>query len=344
MKALYFSKHGDTENLLFGELPPPQPAAGEVLIRVKACALNHLDLWVLRGWPGLKLALPHIGGSDIVGTVESCGEGVSLALNSRVALLPGFIKNGFADEWTVKGEESLSPEYQIFGETRPGGFSELLVAPAETLLSVPENLTDSQAAAPLLVSTTAWRMLKHRAKVEPGESVLIVGGGGGLNSFSITLAKDLGAKVIVLTSSESKAKRARELGADETINYLDTPDWSRAVKSLTAKRGVDVVVDNVGKPTYPLSLASLARGGRLVTVGNTAGYEVNFDNRLIFGKQLSILGSTMGSTKDAKEAISYAWQKGPQRWIDREMPLAEGRRAYEELKLGSQSGKIILRP
>jgi len=344
MKALYFEKHGGIEDLKFGDRPTPVPAPGEIKLRVRACALNHLDLWVLKGWPGLKLSLPHIGGADIAGEVEECGTEVrSVSKGDRVALIPGFIPENYSDEFVAKGEDSLSPQYRIFGEQLPGGLAEFVLAPSHTVLRIPAQLSFAEAAAPLLVATTAWRMLKHRAQLQTNQSVLVVGAGGGLNSFTITLARDLGAKVIALTSSQEKEKHAKALGAEITLNYKTFPNWGREVRQLAGKEGVDVVIDNVGL-TFEQSLLALKRGGKLITVGNTTGPYVQFDNRLVFAKQLSILGSTMGSMSDAREAISYAWRKGPRVWIDREIPLAQGAEAYAILERGEQSGKIVLTP
>ncbi|MFN8390778.1 MAG: zinc-binding dehydrogenase [Bdellovibrionota bacterium] len=345
MKALYFAEHGDTSKLTYGELPDPVAKPGHVIIRVRAAAVNQLDLWVLRGWPGMKLQLPHIGGADITGEVFALGEGISgWTIGQRVALTPGFLPEGASDEYSARGEDSLSPAYQIFGETVRGGFAQFVEAPAHTLIALPNSLSFAHAAAPLLVATTAWRMLKHRAAVKSGETVLIVGSGGGLNSFAIWLAKDLGAKVIALTSTTEKMRRASELGANHVLNYRELPDWSREVRLLTGKRGADVIVDNVGQATFPQSLSAAARGGRIVTVGNSSGYQVTFDNRLMFGKQLSLLGSTMGSAKDAADAIAYAWTKPLGKLIDRELPLMDGKQAYDLLDNGEKCGKVVLLP
>jgi NADPH:quinone reductase-like Zn-dependent oxidoreductase len=345
MKALFFKEHGDISRLQYGDLPEPPAVQGTVLVRVKACALNHLDLWVLRGWPGLKLGLPHIGGADIVGEIVEVGTGVSgWKKGQRVALIPGFVPQGARDEYIDSGCDSLSPQFQIYGENCRGGFAELVQAPAQTLLALPPEIDFPPAAAPLLVATTAWRMLKQRAALHAGETVLIVGAGGGLNSFCIWLAKDLGARVIALSSSAEKLERAQDFGADDGVNYREHPEWSKQVRQLTGKRGVDVVIDNVGGSSFQQSLLSLCRGGRLVTVGNTAGTQLTFDNRLVFGKQLSILGSTMGSMQDAREAIAYAWTKPLHRLLHGIFSLEDGPAAYNLLQTGKQFGKIVLLP
>ncbi len=345
MKALFFKEHGGPDRLQFGELNEPALSPGTVIVRVKACALNHLDLWVLRGWPNLKLAMPHIGGADIAGEIAAIGPGVSnWKVGQRVAITPGFIPSGVTDEFTSRGEDSLSPKYKVFGESLPGGFAELIAVPAHTLMSFPDSLSFAHAAAPLLVGTTAWRMLKHRAKVQSGETVVFVGAGGGVNSFSIMLAKDLGARVIALTSTRDKMQKASQLGADEVLNYREMPKWSEEIRRMTNRRGADVIVDNVGASSITQSLHAAARGGRIVTVGNTSGFNIVIDNRLIFGKQLSLLGSTMGNADDARQAAGYAWSKKLDVLINRELPLAEGQRGYELLEKGSQFGKIVLLP
>ena len=345
MKALHFNEHGGIEKLRFGSVEDPICRQGSVVIRVRACALNHLDLWVVDGWTGLKLPFPHVGGADVAGEIVELGAGVEgWQIGQRVALTPGFVPADTIDEFVARGDESLSPKYLIFGENVRGGFAELIEAPVQTLMALPDGISFSHGAAPLLVGTTSWRMLKQRANLQPNETVVVVGAGGGVNSFSIMLAKDIGARVIALTSTADKMKKAKLLGADEVLNYRDTPKWSAEIRKMTNKRGADVIIDNVGASSLPESLQAAARGGRIVTVGNTSGFNVIIDNRLIFGKQLSLLGSTMGSAEDARQAAAYAWAKSPGTLVDREMPLAEGARAYEMLEKGSQFGKILLIP
>ena len=345
MKALYFQEHGEIENLHFAEVPDPQPEPNEVVVRVRASAINHLDLWVLRGWPGLDLPKPHIGGADIAGEIAAVGSSVEgLGEGMRVVVSPGYLADGPADEWTQRGEDSVSPRYHIFGEGRRGGFAEYVNVPSQCLLELPDHIDFTEGAAPLLVAVTAWRMLVVRAELQAGQTVLIVGAGGGLNSFSLQLAKSLGARVFALTSSEEKMQRAAELGAEQTINYKDTPDWHKEVKRLTDGRGVDVVVDNVGAATMHKSIHAARRGGRIVTVGNTSGAKITYDNRLLFSKQVSLIGSTMGSAKDFREAVQTIWGGKITPVIDQTLPLAEGKKAYEILERGEQFGKVVLLP
>ncbi len=343
MKALYFYEHGGIEKLQFGDLDDPRPKADEVLVQVHACALNHLDLWVLRGWKGLVLEMPHIGGADVAGTIVELGAQVkSWKIGDRVVVNPGIVTT--EDEWTSRGDDSLSPGYQILGEERRGGFAELVAVPAANLHSLPTDISFESGAAALLVGVTAWRMLRSRAQLQPGQTVLIVGAGGGLNSFAIQLAKSMGAKVIALTSSTEKMKRAQAAGAEHVVNYLETPEWSREVKNLTGGRGADVVIDNVGAKSTQQSLHAVCRGGKIITVGNTSGPKLDLDNRMIFSKQISYIGSTMGSRKDFIEMLQWIWGKKISPIIDSTFSLEQGVTAIEKLARGEQFGKILLLP
>lgn len=343
MKALYFTEHGGPEVMQYGELPEPTPGPEQALVQVKAVALNHVDLWVRSGGPAFeKLPKPHVGGADVAGIVAEYGNDADgPALGTRVVVDPGVVTG--EDEWTRRGEDSLSPFYHILGEDVWGGCAEYVAVPARNLLAIPDDFDFAEAAAPLLVFLTAWRMLVARAKVQAGETVAIVGAGGGVNSAAIQIAKYLGATVYAVTSTAEKMARARTLGADFVMNYKQE-DWSKAVFISTGKRGVDVVVDNVGMPTWTPSIRALARGGRLVNVGGTAGPVVEMDLRLVFRKQLSILGSTMGSHQDFREVMNLIWQHKLAPVIDRVMPLSEGRAAHEHLERGDQFGKVVLVP
>jgi len=343
MKALCFYEHGDLDVLCYGDVPDPEPEPGEVLVRVHACALNHLDVWVRQGWPGLKLEMPHWTGADVAGEIAGLGEGVSgWEVGQRVVLDPGVSTR--EDEFTRRGEHSLSPGYVIWGEHVRGGQAEYVVAPAASLVTIPEGWDFGQAAAPLLVSLTAWRMLIHRAKLRAGESVLIVGAGGGVNSMAIQIAKLAGATVYALTSSEEKMAKAREFGADVVLNYRENPNWSKTIYKMTGRRGVDVVVDNVGQATLAQSIRAVARGGRIVIVGNTSGPQTEIDLRFIFGRQISIIGSTMGSHQDFQDVVRLLWGRKLAPVIDRVMPLSEGKAAFAALERGEQFGKIVLMP
>ncbi len=318
----------------YGDLADPTPGPGQALVQVKAVALNHVDLWVRRGGPAFaKLPKPHVGGADVAGVVAGYGDGATgPTMGTRVVVDPGVVTgpNGAAgsDEWTERGEDSLSPLYHILGEDVWGGCAEYVVVPSANLLPMPDDFDYPEAAAPLLVYLTAWRMLNTRAQLKAGETVAIVGAGGGVNSAAIQICKHLGATVYAITSSEEKMARATALGADHVINYK-AEDWSKAVFAATGKRGVDVVVDNVGAPTWTQSIRALARGGRLVNVGGTGGPVVEMDLRLVFRKQISILGSTMGSHQDFRDVMDLIWQRKLAPVVDRVMPLSEGRAAHE---------------
>jgi NADPH:quinone reductase-like Zn-dependent oxidoreductase len=343
MKAIFFEKHGEIDTLKYADLPQPEPKPGEALVRVKAVALNHLDIWVRRGWQGLHLDMPHIGGADVSGEILSVNTpGSTWIPGTRVIVNPGIVSS--EDEWTRKGEDSLSPSYKILGEHVNGGFAEYVCVPVENLFRLPDLISFEDGAAPLLVGTTCWRMLFKRAQLRAGESVLVVGAGGGVNSLAILLARAAGASVIALAGGSDKAERAYGLGASSVIDYTKHLDWHTEVLKLTKGRGVDIVVDNVGSKTMPKSLRAVARGGRIVTVGNTKGYELSFDNRLFFTKQVSLIGSTMGSRQDFIEAIEFIFQNKIKIPIDTVAPLADGIKMIKRLEDGQQFGKIVLKP
>ncbi len=345
MKALCFYEHGELDVLRYDDVPDPEPGPGQVLVRVRACALNHLDVFVRQGWPGLRLEMPHWTGADAAGEVVALGEGgTGWEVGQRVVVDPGISPPGEEDEFTRRGEHSLSPGYVILGEQIRGGQAEYVAVPAANLMPIPEGWDFPQAAAPLLASLTAWRMLIHRARLRAGESVLIVGAGGGVNSMAIQIAKLAGATVYALTSTEEKMEQARELGADVVLNYREDPRWSKALYKMTSRRGVDVVVDNVGKATLAQSMRAVARGGRIVIVGNTSGPQAEIDVRFIFGKQISIIGSTMGTHQDFRDVMGLVWAGKLRPVVDRVMPLSEGKAAFEILERGKQFGKIVLVP
>jgi NADPH:quinone reductase-like Zn-dependent oxidoreductase len=349
LKALCFYEHGELDVLRYDDVPDPEPGPGQVLVRVRACALNQLDIWVLRGWAGLELEMPHWTGADVAGEVAALGEQVTgWEMGQRVVVEPGISTR--EDEFTRRGEHSLSRGYSILGEQMRGGHAEYVAVPATNLMAIPRGADEghawdfSQAAAPLLVSLTAWRMLIHRAKLRAGESVLIIGAGGGVNSMAIQIAKLAGATVYALTSTERKMEMARQLGADVVLNYREDTRWSKTVYEMTGRRGVDVVVDNVGRATLAQSMRAVARGGRIVIVGNTSGPRTEIDIRFIFSKQISLIGSTMGTHQDFRDVMALMWAGKLKPVVDRVMPLSEGRSAFEVLERGEQFGKIVLTP
>ncbi|MDY0042536.1 MAG: zinc-binding dehydrogenase [Desulforhabdus sp.] len=342
MKALCFYNHGGPEVIRYADVPKPLPAPGQVLIEVRACALNHLDIWVRRGWPGLDLKMPFWGGADVSGVIAQQGDGVTdWKIGQPVVVDPGI--NTVEDEFTRRGQHTMSPGYHILGENTPGGLAQYVAVPAGNLLSIPDDVDFPEAAAPLLVTLTAWRMLMHRAGLRAGESVLVVGAGGGVNTMVTQIAKLAGAKVYVVASDARKAQKAAELGADVVINRSEK-DWGREIHRLTDKCGVDIVVDNVGAATINISMKVVARGGRIVIVGNTSGPHAEIDIRYIFSKQISIIGSTMGTHQDFRDITTLLWQRKLRPIIDRIMPLHEGREAFRMLEDSDQFGKIVLVP
>jgi len=340
VKALYFEQHGELDVVKYGDVPDPEPGPGEVLIRVRACALNFLDIWVRRGWPGLNLEMPHWCGADVAGEIAGIGPGVSgWQVGQRVVADPGI--NMAGDEFTRRGEDSISPDYHVLGEHLRGGAAEYLKVPADNLAPIPDEKDFVDAAAPILVTLTAWRMLMHRAGLRAGETVLVVGAGGGVNSMAIQIAKLAGATVYVVAGNPEKSERAQQLGADRVVDRSQV-NWGDEIHKLTAKRGVDVVVDNVGKATITTSMQAVARGGRIVIVGNTSGPRAEIDIRYIFGKQISLIGSTMGSHQDFRDVLRLLWSERLKPVVHGVMPLSEGREAYQMMETGQQFGKIVL--
>jgi NADPH:quinone reductase-like Zn-dependent oxidoreductase len=342
LKALYFKQHGELDVVKYGDVPDLEPGPGEVLIRVRACALNFLDIWVRRGWPSLKLEMPHWCGADVAGEIAGLGPDVSgWQVGQRVVVDPGI--NLSEDEYTRRGEDSVSPDYHVLGEHMRGGAAEYLKIPVGNLAAIPDEYDFVDAAAPILVTLTAWRMLIKRAALRTGETVLVVGAGGGVNSMAIQVAKLAGATVYVVAANQEKSERAKQLGADVVLDRSQV-DWGKEIYKLTAKRGVDVVVDNVGKATITTSMQAVARSGRIVIVGNTSGPQAAIDIRFIFGKQISLIGSTMGSHQDFHDVMDLLWSGKLKPVIHCVMPLSEGRQAYQMMEAGQQFGKIVLTP
>ncbi len=342
MKAVAIHRHGGLEELQYGDYPTPEPGSGQVRVRVKACALNHLDIFVREGWKGLKLSLPHIPGCDVAGVVDEFDPGISgMNRGAEVVVNPSLFDG--TCEYCLRGEESLCVDYKILGEHVNGGYAECVVVPARNILPKPPHLSFPEAAAIPLVFMTAWRMLVRRAQVRPGEDVLVVGASGGVASAAIQIAKVMGARVFAASRSLGKLARARELGADVLLDESEG-DFSEAIWKATGKRGVDVVVENVGEATWAKSLRSLARGGRLVTCGATTGPMAEVDLRVLFWRQLSLLGSTMGSRADLQEVLRLVEARRLRPVVDTVMPLAKAREAQARLEGGEQFGKIVLVP
>ena len=342
MKAVAFYAHGGADALKLSDLPPPAVSAQGVRVRVKAVGLNHLDIFVREGWPGLKLAFPHVLGADIAGVIESVGAEVKdLKLGDEVVVNPG-LSCGHCDRCLL-GEDNLCRGYQIIGEHSWGGYAELASFPRQNILPKPKNLSFEEAACVPLTFLTAWTMLTRRALLKPGETVLIHAAGSGVGSAGIQIAKLIGAKVIATASTEEKIKKAQGLGADYLINNSKS-DFLEEVKRITQKRMVDVVFEHVGQATFEKSVACLPYGGRLVTCGATTGYEAKLDLRVLFYKRISLLGSTMGSKGDLFRILQLVEEGRLRPVLDRVLPLEQAAEAHRLLENRAQFGKIVLTP
>jgi NADPH:quinone reductase-like Zn-dependent oxidoreductase len=340
MKTILFHEHGGPEVLRYKEFPTPEPGPGEVQVRLKAAALNRLDLWVRKGWPGIRLEYPHIPGADGAGEVTALGEGVSQWEVGDSVVINSNIGCGQCD-FCLAGKDNMCRKWHLLGETVRGTYAEYVTVPARQLFPLPERFNPHAAAAAALVYHTAWHSLITRANLRPGESVLIVGASGGVNKASIQIAKYTGATVYVVGSNAKKLALAESLGADYLIDRSKIENWSKEIYQLTGKDGVDVVVDNVGT-TFPLSFRAAKRGGRILTVGNTGGPKFEIDNRFVFGKHLTIIGSTMGTMSDFSTVMSLVIAGKLKVILDRAFPLAEASTAHERLESGQQLGKITL--
>ncbi len=340
MKAIFFNHHGSLDVLTYGDLPDPQPGPGEVLVRLQTAALNRLDLWVCAGWPGLRLDMPHIPGADGAGEVAALGEGVTGWQVGERVVINANLGCGVCDP-CLAGQDNLCQGWHLLGETVRGTFAEYVCVPARQLFRLPNHFDLRTAAAASLVYQTAWHSLITRGGLRSGETVLVVGASGGVNTASIAIAKFAGAQVIVVGAGAEKLALAGSLGADILIDRTTEADWSKAVFRATNKRGVDVVVDNVGT-TFPLSFRAARKGGRILTVGNTDSPKFEIDNRFIFGKHLSLIGSTMGALKDYAEVMTLVTQGRLKVALDQDFPLSDARAAYARLAAGEQRGKITL--
>ena len=326
--------------LEYTDVPDPVIRANEVLVQVKACALNHLDVFVRNGLPGIEIPLPHILGCDVAGVVREVGEVVSWAKpGDEVMVQPG-VSCGHC-EARLTGQDNLCREYDMIGYRHNGGYAELVAVPGVNLIPKPPALSWAEAAALPLVTVTAWHMLVTRANVQPGEDVLVHAAGSGVGSIAIQIAKLRGARVIATASTDEKLAKARELGADETVNYSGD-DWPKEVRRLTARRGVDVVVEHTGAATWPGSIAALKNNGRLVTCGATSGFDARTDLRQVFFRHLTLLGSFMGSKGELLEALKFVSQGRIRAIVDRVLPLSEARQAHELMENRGQFGKIVL--
>ena len=342
MKAAFFRRHGGPEVLEVGEAPEPVAAAGTVVVGVRAVALNHLDLWVRRGIPGLELELPHIGGSDVAGVIEETGPDVQgWSVGDRVAVNPS-LWCGECD-FCARGEESLCRSYRIIGEHVRGGTAEKLRVPVSNLFPIPDSLSFEQAAAAPLVYQTAWRALTSRAGLAAGETLLVTGGSGGVSTAAIQIGLHLGARVIVLTSGARNVEKCGALGAHHVIDRLET-GLAEEVRRLTDGAGVDVVLDSVGEALWSDCLRCLGPNGRLVVYGATTGPGVKLNLAHVFWKQLQVIGSTMASRREFEEVMGLVAGGSLQPMVHQVLPLEQIRAAHEALEAGEVFGKMVLVP
>jgi 2-desacetyl-2-hydroxyethyl bacteriochlorophyllide A dehydrogenase len=342
MKCVRIHEHGGPEKLIYEDIPVPKIGADEVLVNVKATSVNHIDLWVRQGLPGVKFHLPMIPGVDAAGIVAQKGNAVShVKVGDRVVVAQG-LSCGHCKH-CLNGNDNLCKDYILIGEHRDGADAEYLAIPGRNVLPLSDKISFEEAAAAALVFLTAWQMVADKANVKPGDDVLVNGVSSGVGSAALQIAKLLGARVVATTSTDEKAAKARELGADEVINY-NRQSTLEEVRRLTARKGVEVVIDHVGKSAWDQNIKSLAKGGRLVTCGATSGFEAVTDIRYVFYKQLQILGSTMGRKGDLMTIFNFIEQGKLKPVIDRVMPLKEVQQAHRVIEEGKHFGKIVLVP
>ncbi|MDG5776233.1 zinc-binding dehydrogenase [Haloarculaceae archaeon H-GB2-1] len=342
MQAVTFTGHGGREVIEYAPVPDPELGPSDVLVDIKAGALNHLDVWTRRGLPGLDLAMPHVPGSDAAGVVEQVGADVTrFEVGDRVAVSAG-VSCGDC-EFCRRGEPSMCVRYQVLGEHLPGVHAEFAAVPEDNLVPVPDGVDWVTAAAVPLVFQTAWRMLITRADLTAGESVLVLGASGGVGHAAVQIAAHAGATVYATASSERKREFALEIGADVTIDY-ENEDFAARIRELTDKRGVDVVVDHVGAATWQQSIESLAKGGRLVTCGATTGPNPETDINRIFWNQLSVIGSTMATPGEVDDVLELVWDGTFEPRIRAVLPMSETDRAHGLLEDREGFGKVVVVP
>ena len=340
MKAIRFHEFGGPEVLKYEDAPDPQLRKDQVLVRVKACAMNHLDLWVRKGLPGVNL--PHINGSDISGDIAELGEYITdLKMGQRVLLAP--MSYCGSCQMCMEGKHSLCRQFTVLGNGVDGGNCEYIAVTRDKVFPIPDDLTYDEAASVPLVFLTAWHMLVGRAQLRAGEIVLILGGGSGVGTAAIQIAKMLGARVIATAGDENKLFKSRDLGADYTINHYNEK-ISDEVRKITAKAGVDVVFEHVGQATWPKSVESLAPRGRLVTCGATTGGDARIDLRFLFSRHQSLLGSFMGTLGELHRVLKFVFQGQLKPVIDKVYPMSEIAAAHQRLENKEQFGKVVVVP
>ena len=339
MKAVRFHHHGGPDVLRYENAPDPAPAPGRAIVRVRACALNHLDLWQRRGIERVRIPLPHISGADVAGDVVDAGGG-AVATGTRVLLQPG-LSCGQCP-MCVAGRDNLCPDYDVLGYMSDGGYSEFVSVPVENLVPIPDAIDFIAASAFPLTFLTAWHMLITRAGLAPGDTVLVLAAGSGVGQAAIQIARRHGARVFA-TASAAKLQQARDLGAEEAFDH-HAGDFAKDLRARTNGRGADIVVEHVGEATWERSVRALARGGRLVTCGATTGHQAAVDLRHLFARQLSLLGCYMGRKAELVEAAALFFAGELTPVVDEVMPLENARGAHERLEAGRPFGKVVLVP
>jgi NADPH:quinone reductase-like Zn-dependent oxidoreductase len=342
MRAVAFASPGGPEVLQPMELPRPMPVADEVLVEVKACALNHLDLWVRRGL-GVSIPMPHIGGCEATGVIAELGpqtRDLGLAVGQRVMIAPGLLPAA-GSPWSARGLDNVDPLYRVHGFQTQGGLAQYSIARACDIIPISDNLTFVEWAAIPLTFMTAWNMLHSKARLQPGETVLVMGAASGVGVAALQIARLSQTRIIAVAGSKEKLAKAQSLGAQHLIDYK-TQDVAKEVAKLTAGQGVDIVFEHVGAALWPAAMKSLGRNGRLVTCGATTGPKVEIDLRFFFTRQIAILGAYMGSRHDLLQCLRLVDQKALAPVIDSTFPLAETRAAQEKLERGEVIGKVVV--
>jgi NADPH:quinone reductase-like Zn-dependent oxidoreductase len=340
MKAVRFHEFGGPEVLKYEDLPDPEPRKDQVLVRVKAVALNHLDLWTRKGLPGVKL--PHINGSDVAGVIAGTGEYISdIKVGQRVLLAPMMFCNHC--EFCTSGQQSFCRQFTVLGNMVDGGNCELIAVPRVNVIPIPDTMSFEDAASVPLVFLTAWHMLVSRAQIKQGQWILVLGAGSGVGSAAIQIAKLFHCNVISTAGDDKKLARAKELGADFAIDHYKQK-VSEEVKRITAKRGVDITFEHVGVATWQESMKSLKIGGTIVTCGATTGYDAQIDLRVLFAKQLSLLGSFMGTMGDLHDVLAHVFAGRLKPVVDRTFPLKDAAEAHQYLQSSQMFGKVVMLP
>ncbi|HMD35567.1 MAG TPA: zinc-binding dehydrogenase [Vicinamibacterales bacterium] len=339
MKAVRFHEHGDARVLRYEDVPEPEMLPGEVLVRVRACALNHLDIWGRRGLPGVKIPMPHICGSDVAGEIMG-STAADLPAGRRVLIQPGMSCGRCAA--CLAGRDNECPEYEVLGyRSHPGGYAEYVKVPLRNIVPIPDQIDFVHAAAFPLTFVTAWHMLIARGQLKRGDDVLVLAAGSGVGQAAIQIAFLHGARVFATAGSDDKLERARALGAYEVIHH-HKQDIAEEIRRLTDKRGVDIVIEHVGEATWTKSVKSLARGGRLITCGATTGPNGALDLQALFARQLTIHGSYMGTKAELLRAARFFFAGQLKPVVDRTFPLAEAAAAQRRMEQREQFGKIVL--